>query len=399
MKILFVSDSYFPHLNGVYYFVCRLGPLLKEKGHDVAVVAPSASFHFTISKIDGLDVYGLPSLPLPWYPTLRQVFPYFLRSRINQIIKEFNPDIIHIQDHFLISKVVVRMNRHLRIPLIGTNHFIPINITAFIHGKILKRIMVGYLWKSFCNVYNRIPLVTTPTETAADFIRPRLRTRIIAVSSGIDLERFKPGDGVKEIMVKYGIPDKPVLLYAGRIDPEKHIEEIVQSVARAVNIIDFQFVVVGRGVSKPDLEKLTQQLGIEDRVIFTGFVPEEDLPYFYKLSRCFIIASIAELLSLVTLQAMASGLPVIAVNEGALGELVKDRENGYLYEQGDLTAIVNAISDIFSSDESYTRMSRKSLEFVREHDINKTLEIFERLYQECISLYPLADNSPLLGTS
>jgi 1,2-diacylglycerol 3-alpha-glucosyltransferase len=393
MKILFVSDSYFPHLNGVYYFVCRLGPLLMEKGHRVAVLAPSVSFHSTISKIDGLDVYGLPSLPLPLYPGLRQVFPFLLRSKISQIFKEFNPDIIHIQDHFLICKVVVRINRHLRIPLIGTNHFIPINITAFIPGKILKRIMVDYLWKSFCNVYNQIPLVTTPTETAADYIRPRLRVRIVAVSSGINLERFKPGNGVDEIRVKYGIPDKPVLLYVGRLDPEKRIDEIVKSVALAVKKVDFQFIVAGRGVSKLNLEKLVQTLGIADRVLFTGFVPEEDLPYFYKLSRCFIIASIAELLSLVTLQAMASGLPVIAVNEGALSELVKDGENGYLYEQGDLAAIVKAISDIFSSDENYTRMSRKSLEFVRNHDINKTLETFERLYQECISGYPLSPRS------
>ena len=146
--------------------------------------------------------------------------------------------------------------------------------------------------------------------------------------------------------------------------------------------IDFCFVVVGKGTSKIPLEKLNNQLGIKDKVIFTGFVSDKDLPYFYKLSRCFIIASMAELLSLTTLQAMASGLPVISVNAGALGELVNDKMNGYLYEEGDIPAIVQSIEDIIIHDDVYTKMSEKSLEYVQQHDINKTLESFEKLYLE-----------------
>ena len=171
----------------------------------------------------------------------------------------------------------------------------------------------------------------------------------------------------------------------GRLDPEKHIEEILQAVAVAVKKIDFCFVVVGKGTSKTTLEKLTNQLGITDKVIFTGFVPDEDLPYFYKLSRCFIIASIAELLSLVTLQAMASGLPIIAVNAGALGELVKDKMNGYLFKEGDIPAIVQCIEDIITQDDLNQKMSEKSLEYVQQHDIYKTLESFEKLYQDQVS--------------
>ena len=129
------------------------------------------------------------------------------------------------------------------------------------------------------------------------------------------------------------------------------------------------------------LEQLTQKLGISSNVIFTGFVPDEDLPYFYKLSRCFIIASIAELLSLVTLQAMASALPVIAVKAGALVELVKHGVNGYLFAEGDIPAITAQIEDIITNDDHYREMRKKSLEFIQQHDINKTLESFEQLYQ------------------
>jgi glycosyltransferase involved in cell wall biosynthesis len=383
MKILFVSDSYYPHINGVYYFVCRIGPLLQEKGHEVAVIAPSESIFSSQKKIDGLDVYGLPSLPVLNYPSIRLPIPLLLKSRINRIIQSFKPDIIHIQDHFFISKVVVQINRELKIPIIGTNHFMPENLIVFFRGINLKQRFENFLWKGFSRVFNQVNLVTTPTETGAQLIRPKLKVDVIAISSGISLERFNPWGDIREIKEKYAIPDKPVLLYVGRLDPEKHVEEILQAVALAVKKIDFRFVIVGKGTRKTALEKLTHHLGISDKVIFTGFVPEAELPYFYKLSRCFIIASIAELLSLVTLQAMASGLPIIAVNASALSELVKDRVNGYLYKEGDIPAIIQYIEDIIARDDLYRKMSEKSLELVQQHDIYKTLESFEKLYKSC----------------
>ena len=138
---------------------------------------------------------------------------------------------------------------------------------------------------------------------------------------------------------------------------------------------------MGKGVRKSALENLAKELGIGDRVIFTGFVPDKDLPYFYKFSQCFIIASRAELLSLVTLQAMASGLPVIAVNAGALGELVQDTINGYLFNPGDTGTIVKSLINIFTEESICQKMSQKSLEYSAQHDIHKTVDSFERLYK------------------
>ncbi|HEY5371977.1 MAG TPA: glycosyltransferase [Hanamia sp.] len=382
MKILFVSSSYYPHINGVYYFVRRIGPMLQEKGHRVAVIAPSESAHFSHKKIDNLDVYGMPSLSVIINPTIRLPIPFFLKSRIKRVIESFKPDIIHIQDHFPLSKAVVNVNTNMKIPIIGSNHFMPENFTALLQNENLKKRVENYLWKGFSKVFNQVSIVTTPSETGARLIKPRLKVKVIAISNGISLKNFNPFGDTREIKERYFLPDKPILLYVGRLDPEKHIEEILQAVAIAFKKIDFCFVVVGKGTSKIPLEKLTNQLGIKDKVIFTGFVSDEDLPYFYKLSRCFIIASIAELLSLSTLQAMTSGLPIISVNAGALVELVKDKMNGYLYEEGDIPFIVQSIENIIIHDDVYTRMSKKSLEYVQQHDINKTVESFEKLYQD-----------------
>ena len=142
---------------------------------------------------------------------------------------------------------------------------------------------------------------------------PKLKVEVRSVSSGIDLKIFNPQSINENLRQKYHIPEKPILLFVGRLDPEKNIEEILHAVAIAVKKEDFCFVVVGKGVRKSALERLCDGLGICDHVIFTGYVSDEDLPGIYKLSRCFIISSIAELLSLSTLQGMAAGLPLIAV--------------------------------------------------------------------------------------
>ncbi len=382
MKILFASSSYYPHINGVYYFVCRIGPMLQEKGHTIAVIAPSESIHASYGKIDNLDVFGIPSFSIIINPSIRPPIPYLLKSRVRQIIENFKPDIIHVQDHFPLCKAIVQVNKILKIPIIGSNHFMPENFTFLFKNESVKRSVGHYLWKSFSKIFNQVNLVTTPTETAAQLIRSRLKVPVIAISSGISLQIFNPIGETKEIKAKYLIPDKPVLLYVGRLDPEKHIEEILEAVAVAVKKIDFCFVIVGKGTSKIGLEKLAGKLGVADNVIFTGFVPDGELPYFYKISRCFIIASIAELLSLGTLQAMASALPVIAVNAGALGELVKDNVNGYLFNEGANPTIVRSIEDLITRDDVYKRMSAKSLELAQGHDINKTVASFEKLYQQ-----------------
>jgi glycosyltransferase involved in cell wall biosynthesis len=354
--------------------------MLMQRGHDVAVLAPSGSIHSFKKKIDGLNVYGLASMPFPTYPTIRIPVPLLLKRRVRKVIMIFKPDIIHIQDHFFICKAAVEVSRDLKIPVIGTNHLMPENFTAFTSWDYLNKRLENFLWKGLSEVFNRVRIVTTPSEAGVRLIRSRLNVDVIAVSNGISLETFNPSGDTQAIKEKYGIPDIPVLLYAGRLDPEKHIEEILKSVAAAIKNVDFRFVIVGKGTRKNELEQLTRQLGITDKVIFTGFVPDEELPYFYKLSRCFIIASIAELLSLVTLQAMASGLPVIAVSAGALTELVKDRINGFLYREGDIPGISRHIQEIMLDDDLRRKMSEKSLQFARQHDIKLVVESFENIY-------------------
>jgi 1,2-diacylglycerol 3-alpha-glucosyltransferase len=384
MKILFVSDTYYPHLNGVYYFVCRLGPLLKDKGHEVAVIAPSETRHATLKQVDGIDLYGVPSLPVLYYPKVRFAIPIKLKTQIKEILRCFSPDIIHVQDHFSIAKAAIEISLDLGIPIVGTNHFMTENLTAFIHSEKWKRRISNLLWKKFSKVYNQLPIVTTPSEWAVSLIQPKLHTRVISISSGVDIEAFNPSGSGKRVQEKFMIPDKPILLFVGRLDPEKRIEETLEAVALALKVVDFCFVIVGKGVRKTSLEHLVIQLGIQKHVIFTGFVTDIELAYIYKLSSCFIISSTAELLSLGTLQAMSAGLPVIAVQAGALGELVQSGENGYLYKMGDIQELTSRICVVLGKPELGQQMKAKSLQLVLKHNIIDTVKSFERLYLKTV---------------
>jgi len=393
MKILFVSDTYYPHINGVYYFVCRVGPLLQDKGHQIKVIAPSDSHNAFIKKIDNLEVHGLPSFPVFLYANIRIPVLLGMKRRIRKIINDFKPDIIHIQDHFLISKAVVELNRDFKLPILATNHFMPENITVLVKSVFLKQKLENFLWKGFSKVFNQVDIVTTPTVTGVNIIRPHIRPEIktIALSSGVDLQRFHPSDDIEAVKRKYGIPDKPALLYAGRLDPEKRIEEIFEAVKLAGEKMDLCCIIVGKGTQSEELKNLTVTMGIEDKVIFTGFVPDEELPVFYNITRCFIIASNAELLSLVTLQAMASGMPVIAANAAALTELVDG--NGYLYEVGNIPALVQSIEYIISDENLYQQMRNRSLELIQKHDIQYVVNAFEQLYEASIQNKKMAHPS------
>jgi 1,2-diacylglycerol 3-alpha-glucosyltransferase len=381
MRILYVSDTYYPHLNGVYYFVCRIAPLLQRNGHTVAVLAPSETMRFTRKIIDNIEVFGVPSLPVVLYPKVRVPIRFLLQSRIRALLDEFAPDVIHIQDHFLLGRTTVKAGKRKAIPIVGTNHFMPENLTALVRTFRWKKRLEKLLWSRFSSVYDQLMLVTTPTETAARLIRPLLKAEVVAVSSGIDLKKFEPRQNISRIRFRYEIPDKPILLFVGRLDPEKKLDEVLDAVAIALHRTDFCLVVVGKGIQQSALEKQAARLRIIKNVIFTGFVPEEDLPEIYSLSRCFIIASIAELLSLATLQAMASGLPVIAARAGALEELVHDRANGLLFNAGGLHEMADCMVEILGNDTLCRQMGAKSLEYSQQHDILGSVQAFESIYE------------------
>lgn len=384
MKIIIAADTYYPHINGAANFSRRLAFYLKKNGHQVMVIAPSKSSRNEWREVDGIPVFGVRSLPILIYRDFRWSPPFLAKNQMEQIMKKFSPDVVHIQSHFFICFTVFRIAKHLGFPVIGTNHYMPENLTHYLKLKGTAEKMFSNLgWRFFRTVFDRLDAVTTPTKSAAGLLETvGIKREVLPISCGIDLEIFKPENNGDYLKVKYNLPRKKTFLYVGRIDKEKKVDVLIKAFKKALKTIDAHFVIAGKGAELKKLKELASELGLRDKTTFTGFVPEKDLPNLYCAADCFVISGIAELQSIATMEAMASGLPVIAVDEMALPELVHDNENGFLFENGNEQQIAESMVKIFSDDELRKKMSEKSLEIIKKHDIKKVILIFEKLYAE-----------------
>jgi 1,2-diacylglycerol 3-alpha-glucosyltransferase len=384
MKILLATDTYYPDVNGAAYFTYRLATLLAKRGHNVSVMYPSRSFKNTISNDKEVIVYGIRSIHLPVYQNFR-ISPLFISRTVRRVVGEISPDIVHIQNHFLIGKEAVSAAKKLGIPVIGTNHFMPENLVHYLHlPGIAERWAQKLAWRQFVRVFEQLDFVTTPTKTAAALlVKAGLNKDVVPISCGIDLERFKPSNDGAYLERRFAIPtDRPVLLYVGRLDKEKRIDMILRALPDILRVTIVHLVLAGIGKEKQKLERLREKLGIRQAVTFAGFVPDEDLQNIYKVADLFVTAGTAELQSIVTMEAMASGLPVVAVNAMALPELVHDGENGYLFSDGDSQMFAEKVVAILTNQTMRAQMSERSLEIIKDHDINKVIEKYEAIYNK-----------------
>ena len=384
MKILIATDTYHPDVNGAAYFTYRLATTLTKRGHHVFVMCPSRSFKNTVSDDEGVIVYGIRSIRLPIYLNFR-ISPVFVSRVIRGVVKRISPNVVHIQNHFLIGKQAVGAAKKLGIPVIGTNHFMPENLIHYLHPPIdAEKRLQQLAWRQCVEVFEQLDFVATPTKTAAALLRNAgLSKDIVPISCGIDLERFKPTNDGSYLRQRFAIPDnKLVLLYVGRLDKEKRIDVILRSLPDILRATSVHLVLAGIGKERQQLEETTRKLGIQEAVAFTGFVPDEDMQNLYRIADLFVTAGIAELQSIVTMEAMASGLPVVAVNAMALPELVHDGENGYLFADGDSKTLAEKVIAILSNQEMRAQMSKKSLDIIKNHDINKVVERYESIYSQ-----------------
>ena len=251
---------------------------------------------------------------------------------------------------------------------------------------------VNYLLTSyFRNRQSKSDFVTMPTEQAIkDLIWSRGKgfpVPVAAVSNGVDLSCFKPGKAPAEIYHKYGVPtDRPIVLYVGRVDPEKKRGVVIDACNEARKKGPTALlVVVGDGVDKMRLMQKVEKMGLSEDVRFLGKVLPPDLYELYKIGDVFATASEIETQGIVLIEAAACGLPLIAVDKGAVSEVCITDENGYLCKPGNVDEISTAMVKILSDAKLRKEFSENSIKIAHEHDFEKTLDKFENIYRKVIT--------------
>ena len=380
LKILIGCDTFSPDINGAARFAERLAAGLVERGHEVHVSAPARRYRkqpAAVEQIEGqpLTVHRLPSVRLFWHEWLRFVWPWRAKHWARVVLDRVQPDVVHIQSHIVIGRGLAREARKRGIPVIATNHVMPENILDnTLLPDALNRVLVKLAWADAERTFGLPAAVTTPTRKAADFLESTIDIAgVIPISCGIDQKQYTPDLSPRT---------ENRVVFVGRLTTEKQVDVILRAIAQLDPALDVKLDLVGDGDQRPHLEKLAEELGIRDRVHFFGHTTDAELRAALTRASVFAIASIAELQSIATMEAMASGLPVVAANAVALPHLVHEGENGHLFEPGDVEELADRLRDVLTaSPEDRRAMQDASLRIVSAHDINRTLDTFEALYR------------------
>lgn len=381
MKILLAGQAFYQHNNGQAVFTINLAEGLAEAGHSVIVLAPSESGFAYRRQQQGVTLQTVPALHLKYNANISA----FSDRIVAEAAATFAPDVVHIQDHYFLSRSVLRMVRQQSIKYIGTNHFLPANLTDnFSLPSWLLTPVQAWLWRNMLAVYNRLDGVTTPTETAVTILKQAgLRVPVRAISCGVDRWHFRPRLTSDRTVIrrKYGLhPDKTLLIYVGRVDYEKCLDTVIQALA-TLRRDDLQFAIAGTGRDLANLQALSAAQGLGGQVVFTGFVPAADLPLLLNSADAFIMPSHAELQSIATLEAMASGLPVLAANACALPELVTSDHNGYLFAPQDVADTARCITLLLQTQARWASMGAASLAKIETHSRQSTIQQYLAWYR------------------
>lgn len=380
LRIIIGCDTFAPDVNGAARFAERLAAGLTERGNDVHVIAPGIKWRREqprVERIEGASITVHRPPALRWYPHdwLRFVLPWRARRYVREILDRVPADVIHIQSHIVLGRALSKEAERRGIRLVATNHVMPENVLDFtLLPPWAKDLFVRWAWRDADKVLSRASAVTTPTRRAADFLeRHTSRRGVLAVSCGLRASNYTP-DLTPRTANK--------LVFVGRVTMEKEVPVILRALTRIDPALNATLTVVGDGDQRKQTEALAAELGITDRVHFTGRVSEEELRRHLTEASAFVIASIAELQSIATMEAMASGLPIIAADAMALPHLVTEGVNGYLFQPGNDRELADRVTQVLElSPEDYQRMQLASLEAVSAHDLDRTLDTFERLYR------------------
>ncbi|WP_036302339.1 glycosyltransferase [Methylotenera sp. L2L1] len=328
MKILFISDVYFPRINGVSTSIRTFVEQMQGLGHEVHLIAPdygiSSQDESWIKRIPARSIYFDPEDKLMKYGEAMQRLPGLRREKY---------DIVHVHTPFVAHYLGLELARELNVPCVETYHTF---FEDYLHHylpwipKPMARGMARMISKRQCNA---VDAIVAPSQPMLDVLRGYgVNVSAEVVPTGLQMQSFKAADG-KVFRQRYGIPlERPMLLYVGRVAFEKNIAFLLEMANVLVKEVpDVLLVITGEGPAEASLHKLTQQLGISNNVKFIGYLDRErELNACYQAADVFVFASKSETQGLVLLEAMAQGTPVVAIAELGTASILVNGEGALI---------------------------------------------------------------------
>jgi phosphatidylinositol alpha 1,6-mannosyltransferase len=337
VRVALFSETFVPQRNGVALILGRLVRYLAEQGHEVLVA--TADFG-DVGQVQpplpgAVRVVKVPGFKLPRYPDLTVAVP--LAPRVFQALRAFQPDIVHLVTEYSLGLTGLWAARRLQVPTVASFHTnIPGCLPYYGFGWAS-----GWFWDYLRWFHNRAGVTLCPSETNRQILLSRGFRNVRVWGRGVDTELFAPelrGPGAESA----GPPVDPVrLLYVGRLTPEKDLPTLFRAFRKATAQRPdrpIRLVLAGDGAYSSRMRHLAPR-----DATFVGYLEGQALSRVYSAADVFVFPSRVETLGNVVLEAMASGLPVIGVDQGGTVENVRDGFNGLLVPAGDADRFAEAI--------------------------------------------------------
>ncbi len=327
MRIAFVTDSYHPTIDGVVTIVDSIRDSLVDLGHEVFIVAPDPGEEH---RIEG--VHYFPAVKFPMY---EGYYLPILPSNKLEVLKEIDPDVIHAYGITFMALKGYICAHEMKIPYVLTMTTMVTDAMEFYLPKFLPPEATERLaWIYIREILNHSDAVITHTDPIMDELkRHGVNPRHIGIiPAGIETEIFRPIEGCTTIRDELNIRDKRIIMHVGRISYEKHVGDIVRSLAHLPD--DTVLVIVGDGPARKDVEAVVNECAFSDRVFFTGFVDRSKLPEYYNNADVCVSCSRFETQGLSIMEAMACRKAIVCPNARAFSVIIEDRKDGFLFDGG-----------------------------------------------------------------
>jgi glycosyltransferase involved in cell wall biosynthesis len=374
MRIGMMADAYKPHISGITNYIALNKAHLEKLGHDVFV------FTFGDEPEDGdednvIRSPGLPLLDTGFYVNLAY------NKQARHLVRTM--DVVHVHHPFMSGSMALRYCRPRGIPIIYTNHT-RYDLYAHAYLSILGEIVTETSMSTYLPVFCRmVDLVIAPSPGMRDVLMHfGVDATIDVVPNGVDIKPFQQVAHPKD-RSDFGFKEEDVLLvYVGRLGPEKNLNFLIRSFAGAAKAYDhIGLLLIGDGPERDNLQDQVQYTKIDHRVHFTGMVPYEQLPGYLCMANAFITASVTEVHPLSVIEAMAAGLPVLGISSPGVGDTIEDGVTGLIAEEEDLAVFTAKMVRLVTEHEQRRKMGENAHRLAEKYAIERTTQMMVERYQ------------------
>lgn len=386
MNILMLTNTFMPYVGGVARSVQRFVDEYRQQGHRVLVAAPRYK-HIPRSE---LDVIRFPAIQ--HFNGTEFSLPIPVPGSSSIQLKRFEPDVVHAHHPFALGSTALRLANARGVPLVFTHHTMYEKYTHYIPGDSLrlKRYVVS-LVAGYCN---HCDAVIAPSESVAELLRKRgVDTPISVIPTGVNTADLRTGNGTR-FRKQHAIPDDAVVVgHVGRMATEKNLEFLASGVASYLRRNPrAYFVLVGEGPMTDEIQRVMEGMGVVERFRPVGLLQKADLSGAYKAMDIFAFSSHTETQGMVLAEAMASGVPVVALDASGVREVVCDGRNGRLLLNDDVNQYADAIAwvaDLSTAQKQAIcdEARRTALEFDISNTANKALGLYESVIEQVREKY------------